>query len=119
MADVELNDSSHESVLFLGDDETRRPAPAAATPLPVRQLAALCGVRLIDPIAFSQVFPYVNEMIDDLRLTSDPSRIGFYSGLVVRPALRLIRAEPRVLPAGEYVRDLPAVLDLPLGAAVW
>jgi hypothetical protein len=55
------------------------PAP---TPLPARKLAALCGVRLVDPIAFSQVFPYVNEMIDDLHLAADPRRIGFYSGLV-------------------------------------
>ncbi|KAI6126249.1 major facilitator superfamily domain-containing protein [Pisolithus croceorrhizus] len=52
------------------------------TPLPVGQLAALCAVRLVDPIAFSQLFPYVNDFINDLHLTNDPSRIGFYSGLV-------------------------------------
>lgn len=53
------------------------------TPLPVRGLAALCAVRLVDPIVFTQIFPYVNEMIDGLHLTDDPSRLGFYSGLVV------------------------------------
>lgn len=78
---VEL--STFEGAPFLDDSETGHKAPQP-TALPVRQLATLCGVRLIDPIAFSQVFPYVNEMIDDLHLTNDPSRIGFYSGLVVR-----------------------------------
>jgi predicted component of type VI protein secretion system len=53
------------------------------TPLPVQGLAALCAVRLVDPIVFTQIFPYVNEMIDNLHLTDDPSQLGFYSGLVV------------------------------------
>ena len=53
------------------------------TPIPVAQLATLCVVRLVDPIAFTQIFPYVNEMMEHLRITDDPSKIGFYSGLVV------------------------------------
>lgn len=53
------------------------------TPLPKAQLASLCMVRLVDPIAFTQIFPYVNEMMEYLRVTEDPSKIGFYSGLVV------------------------------------
>lgn len=52
------------------------------TPLPKGQLAALCVVRLVEPIAFTQLFPYVNEFMNDLHLTDDPSKIGFYSGLV-------------------------------------
>ncbi|KAF9458660.1 major facilitator superfamily domain-containing protein [Collybia nuda] len=53
------------------------------TPLPKGQLAALCSVRLVDPIAFTQViFPYINEFITLLNVTNDPSQIGFYSGLV-------------------------------------
>ncbi|KAG1749005.1 major facilitator superfamily domain-containing protein [Suillus paluster] len=52
------------------------------TPLPKGQLAALCAVRLVEPIAFTQLFPYVNEFMSDLHLTDDPSKIGFYSGLV-------------------------------------
>ncbi|KAF9228644.1 MFS general substrate transporter [Gyrodon lividus] len=58
---------------------TENPDP---TPLPKGQLTALCIVRLVDPIAFTQLFPYVNEFMNDLHLTDDPSRIGFYSGLV-------------------------------------
>ncbi|KAF8558452.1 MFS general substrate transporter [Imleria badia] len=56
------------------DDETR--------PLLESQLAALCIVRLVEPVAFTQLFPYVNEFMSDLHLTDDPSRVGFYSGLV-------------------------------------
>ncbi|KAJ7043197.1 major facilitator superfamily domain-containing protein [Mycena alexandri] len=52
------------------------------TPLPRLQLAALCAVRLVDPIAYSQIFPYINPMLSDLRVTDDPSKIGFFSGLV-------------------------------------
>lgn len=53
------------------------------TPLPIAQLATLCTVRLVDPIMFTQIFPYVNEMIDHLHLTEDRSKTGLYSGLVV------------------------------------
>jgi hypothetical protein len=60
------------------------------TPLPRSQLATLCFVRLADPVAFSQPFPYVNQFISDLHVTPDPSRIGFYSGLVVRSVLQYL-----------------------------
>ncbi|KAG2115131.1 major facilitator superfamily domain-containing protein [Suillus discolor] len=53
-----------------------------STPLPKGQLTALCIVRLVEPITFTQLFPYVNEFMSDLHLTDDPSKIGFYSGLV-------------------------------------
>src|SRR6266446_2404373 len=62
------------------------PPPAkvhpSSTPLPIAQLVCLCLVRLVDPIAFTQIFPYINEMMAHLHLTNDPSRVGFYSGLV-------------------------------------
>ncbi|TFY82285.1 hypothetical protein EWM64_g1724 [Hericium alpestre] len=67
--------------------ESQAPPPGdtmakAVTPLPTAQLICLCIVRLVDPIAFTQIFPYVNEMITDLHLTDDPSKVGFYSGMV-------------------------------------
>ncbi|KAI0689432.1 MFS general substrate transporter [Cytidiella melzeri] len=52
------------------------------TPIPKAQLATLCVVRLVDPIMFTQIFPYVNEMMDHLHLTEDRSKTGLYSGLV-------------------------------------
>jgi hypothetical protein len=61
------------------------PPPAklqpSSSPLPTAQLVCLCIIRLVDPIAFTQIFPYVNEMMAHLHLTNDPSRVGFYSGL--------------------------------------
>jgi len=38
-------------------------------------------MRLVDPIAFTQIFPYINEMMAHLHVTNDPSLVGFYSGL--------------------------------------
>ncbi|OBZ75636.1 hypothetical protein A0H81_04450 [Grifola frondosa] len=71
-----LGDSVLENQKIARDSDDR------ATPLPKAQLAALCAIRLVDPIAFTQIFPYVNEMMDHLHLTEDRSKIGFYSGLV-------------------------------------
>ncbi|KIK63616.1 hypothetical protein GYMLUDRAFT_40676 [Collybiopsis luxurians FD-317 M1] len=52
------------------------------TPLPKAQIAVLCLVRMCDPIAFTQIFPFVNEFIAYLHVTDDPSQIGYFSGLV-------------------------------------
>lgn len=62
--------------------ESQPPQQKSPTPLPVSRLASLCIARLVDPIAFAQLFPYVNEFMSDLHLTDDPSKIGLYSGLV-------------------------------------
>ncbi|KAH9951314.1 MFS general substrate transporter [Amylocystis lapponica] len=76
-----LFDAQNDS---LDDDSAleNQKQPAAVTPLPKVQLFTLCSVRLVDPIAFTQIFPYVNEMMAHLHLTNDPSKIGFYSGIV-------------------------------------
>ncbi|KAI9569076.1 major facilitator superfamily domain-containing protein [Boletus coccyginus] len=68
-----------ETCPLLESQVLAKPAP---TPIPKGQLAALCTVRIVEPIAFTQLFPYVNEFMIDLHLTDDPSRVGFYSGLV-------------------------------------
>ncbi|KIM27572.1 hypothetical protein M408DRAFT_330004, partial [Serendipita vermifera MAFF 305830] len=52
------------------------------TPLPVKQLLILALVRLAEPINFTIIFPFVNQMMEDLKVTDKPSEIGFYSGLV-------------------------------------
>lgn len=77
--------------------------PKRVTPIPKLQILTLCAVRIVDPIrydlynlfgdcfwtflthliSFTQLFPYVNEMMRDLHVTDQDSRIGFYSGLVV------------------------------------
>ena len=51
--------------------------------LPFCVVVAFRVAALVDPIAFTQIFPYVNEMMEFLHVTENHSRIGFYSGLVV------------------------------------
>ena len=56
----------------------------AMTPIPWRQLLTLCLVRLVDPICFSQIFPYINNQLLDMGVVgpNEPERVGFYSGLI-------------------------------------
>ncbi|KAG8991134.1 hypothetical protein FRB93_002914 [Tulasnella sp. JGI-2019a] len=52
------------------------------TPLPKKQLAIICLSRLAEPIAYTQIFPYINKMVEELHVTKNPANVGFYSGLV-------------------------------------
>lgn len=52
------------------------------SPLPKVQLGVLCFLRMLDPLCYTQIFPYINQFMSDLRVAKDPSQIGFYSGLV-------------------------------------
>ncbi|KAG7086623.1 hypothetical protein E1B28_002565 [Marasmius oreades] len=80
--------SQDESLPLLHDhrrdvEHTTRPlTTSSATPLPKAQLTTLCIIRLVDPIAYCQIFPYINEFISYLNIADEPSQIGFYSGLV-------------------------------------
>ncbi|CAI7678623.1 unnamed protein product [Penicillium pancosmium] len=50
-------------------------------PLPVTQILLLCYARVIEPLAFFSIFPYVSQMVQENGNVSD-SDIGFYSGLI-------------------------------------
>ncbi|CAK7208349.1 hypothetical protein SBRCBS47491_000062 [Sporothrix bragantina] len=50
-------------------------------PLPKTQVALLCFARLLEPIAFFSVFPYINEMVQDNGGLADTD-VGFYSGVI-------------------------------------
>ncbi|KAI8461182.1 major facilitator superfamily domain-containing protein, partial [Phakopsora pachyrhizi] len=52
------------------------------TPLPIRQIALLCIMRLTEPISFTLIFPFINQMLEDLKLSDDPKQIGYYAGLI-------------------------------------
>ncbi|CAE6439665.1 unnamed protein product [Rhizoctonia solani] len=52
------------------------------TPIPVKQVFVLCLMRFAEPISFSVIFPFVNQMIEDLGVTSDPKKLGYYSGFI-------------------------------------
>ncbi|KAL1903050.1 hypothetical protein Sste5346_000333 [Sporothrix stenoceras] len=58
------------------------PAPADEDrPMPKTQVALLCFARLLEPIAFFSVFPYINQMVQDNGGVAS-SDVGFYSGLI-------------------------------------
>jgi hypothetical protein len=52
-------------------------------PLPKSQIFFLCYARLVEPIAFFSIFPFVNKMIFETGNLKEAD-VGFYSGLIVR-----------------------------------
>ncbi|THH06753.1 hypothetical protein EW145_g3866 [Phellinidium pouzarii] len=67
-------------LLYDPEQNLSRPSKSP-TPLPKTQLVVLCLVRLADPVAFTQLFPYVNDMMARFNV-AEPEKTGFYSGLV-------------------------------------
>lgn len=49
----------------------------------MRQIIVLCYARMVEPIAFFSIFPFVNKMIFDTGVAEED--VGFYSGLIVSP----------------------------------
>jgi hypothetical protein len=52
------------------------------TPLPKIQIALLCYARLVEPIAFFSIFPFVNKMLWETGSLAEAD-VGFYTGLIV------------------------------------
>ena len=50
--------------------------------LPRAQIFLLCIARLVEPIAFFAIFPFINKMIYETG-SVDEADVGFYSGLIV------------------------------------
>ncbi|KAH6642351.1 major facilitator superfamily domain-containing protein [Boeremia exigua] len=50
-------------------------------PLPKLQIFLLCYTRVIEPIAFFSIFPYINSMIEHVGGIKKEN-VGFYSGLI-------------------------------------
>ncbi|ORY10531.1 major facilitator superfamily domain-containing protein [Clohesyomyces aquaticus] len=53
----------------------------ADAPLPLIQILLLCYTRLVEPVAFFSIFPYINQMIERVGGIR-PENVGFYSGLI-------------------------------------
>lgn len=56
---------------------------AITTPLPRAQLAVIYAIKLVLPVAHTQILPYFNKMIEGFDLPGGSSNIGYYSGLLV------------------------------------
>jgi len=65
-----------------GNDSEIQEATPVTTPLPSRQLVVLCLMRITEPISQSLIQPFINQMLEDLKVTPDRTQIGFYAGLI-------------------------------------
>lgn len=65
------DDNDDDGALLKDDD----------APLPRTQIFLLCYTRVVEPIAFFSIFPYINSMIEKTGGV-DPEDVGFYSGLI-------------------------------------
>ncbi|KAH7337116.1 major facilitator superfamily domain-containing protein [Rhizoctonia solani] len=52
------------------------------TPLPTKQVFVLCLMSFAEPVSLFVIFPFVNQMIEELGITSDPKKLGYYSGFI-------------------------------------
>ncbi|QRV90136.1 major facilitator superfamily transporter [Ceratobasidium sp. AG-Ba] len=64
------------------DDPEIVQSPPERTPIPKLQLLTVCVSRIAEPLAYSQIFPYVNQMVWELGVTDNPKKVGFYSGII-------------------------------------
>ncbi|KIO23296.1 hypothetical protein M407DRAFT_78253 [Tulasnella calospora MUT 4182] len=69
-------ENSDEGQPLLGDERRM-------TPLKKRQLAIILLVKLADATAYMQVYPYVNQMVEELHIARNKASIGYASGLVL------------------------------------
>jgi hypothetical protein len=53
-------------------------------PLPKLQIFILCYARVVEPIAFFGIFPFIGEMIFKTG-NLEEADVGFYAGLIVTP----------------------------------
>ncbi|RYP60721.1 hypothetical protein DL771_010409 [Monosporascus sp. 5C6A] len=60
---------------------TTKQAEEEDKPLPKRQIFLLCYARLVEPIAFFSIFPYINQMVQE-NGQLPKADVGFYSGLI-------------------------------------
>ncbi|PLW28906.1 hypothetical protein PCASD_15785, partial [Puccinia coronata f. sp. avenae] len=52
------------------------------TPLPFKQLGIICLMRVSEPISYTLIFPFINQMLEDLKVTDDPKQVGYYAGVI-------------------------------------
>lgn len=69
-----IDNQSDGAAVTDGDDDDR--------PLPMLQIILLCYCRVVEPIAFFSIFPYINKMIAETGGVREED-VGFYSGLIV------------------------------------
>lgn len=77
--DTRVSGTSNDSATPRGDSDGAD--DHEEKPLPKAQVLLLCYARVIEPLAFFSIFPYVNQMVQDNGDVADTD-VGFYSGLI-------------------------------------
>ena len=62
-------------------DDLPRSGQSRTSPLPRSQLAIIYAIKLVVPIASTQILPYVNKMVAGLDIPKNSS-VGYYTGLL-------------------------------------
>lgn len=84
----ELHELSRDDIQVRGEvaveqeDEEANIVNTGTTPLPWLQLFIIAFMRLSDPINFTFIFPFINDLIWQLDLTQDRSKLGLYAGII-------------------------------------
>ncbi|XDG01638.1 hypothetical protein ABKA04_001253 [Annulohypoxylon sp. FPYF3050] len=73
---------SSDATIVAGDGESSSLlSKPAEKELPKFQILVLCYARLIEPIAFFSIFPYINQMVQENGQLAEED-VGFYAGLI-------------------------------------
>ncbi|SGY79791.1 BQ5605_C008g05223 [Microbotryum silenes-dioicae] len=72
-------DDEHQPLLLTPSTAAEQSPPQ---PFPLRQVLILFLMRFSEPVASLVIFPFISKFIEDLGLTDQPERIGYYAGLI-------------------------------------
>ncbi|PAV19859.1 MFS general substrate transporter [Pyrrhoderma noxium] len=78
-----LLSGSQASSPTLNESQTLSPSNMPLeNPLPWRAVSIILILNGLQPLAFELVFPFINQMILETGIVTDPERVGFYSGTI-------------------------------------
>lgn len=71
-------ENGHDQLAGAGDAPLKPSIRASPTPLPLLNVALVMSVAAMTPIVFELVFPFLNQMILEVGIVTDPEQVGFY-----------------------------------------
>lgn len=119
--DYNERDSRRDEGTGGGEEQHAQPPlkDVPQTPLPWRQITVLLLMRLAEPISFSFIFPFIGDMLWELKATDDPSKIGSYAGIIesLFAAVQTLTVLQWARASDKYGRK-PIILNGLLGSSV-
>ncbi|KAG2393750.1 hypothetical protein C9374_007281 [Naegleria lovaniensis] len=64
------------------EEENHQAHAVAATPLPMKQLAIVFFIYLVDSLSLTAIFAYIGFMVADFHIVDDPQKLGYFAGLI-------------------------------------